>query len=86
MKTHPCRFAQAGKDILRGRMVTEIAKSPAGQRVLRECQASLDLPVNSDELSRKLVLQRFAAELDLFPYELEELLSSWTSRTRRGNG
>jgi hypothetical protein len=55
-------------------MISEIVKSPTGQRVIRECQEALDLPVNSDEISRKLVLNRFADELDLYPHELEELL------------
>jgi hypothetical protein len=75
MKLHPFRAAHVGRSILRDRMIAEIAKSPAGQRVIRECQAALDLPVNSDEISRKLVLNRFADELDLYPHELEELLA-----------
>jgi hypothetical protein len=37
-------------------------------------QEALNLPVNSDPVSRKLVMTRFAMELDLFPHELEELL------------
>lgn len=78
MKLRPFRAAHVGKHILRERMVAKIAKSPAGQRVIRECQQALNLPVNSDELSRKLVLQRFAMELDLFPDELEELLARKT--------
>ena len=74
MKLRPFRFAQAGRHVLRERIVADAAKSPAGQRVVRECQAALDLPVNSDPLSRQLVLKRFATELELFPHELEELL------------
>jgi hypothetical protein len=74
MKVHPFRFAQAGRHVLRERIVSETAKSPAGQRVVRECQEALNLPVNSDPVSRKLVMTRFAMELDLFPHELEELL------------
>jgi hypothetical protein len=74
MKVHPFRAAQVGKHILRERMVAEIAKSNAGMRVVRECQAALDLPVNSDPISRKLVLKRFSMELDLLPDELEGLL------------
>jgi hypothetical protein len=74
MKVHPFRGAQAGKDILRDRIVADAEKSPAGKRVVRECQIALDNPANSDATSRKFVLQRFATELDLFTYELEELL------------
>jgi len=74
MKLHPFRAARVGKGILRDRITAEVAKSPAGQRVLRECQATLDLPANCDEISRKLVLNRFADELGLYPHELEELL------------
>lgn len=59
-------------------MVAEVQKSANGQRVIRECQEALNLPVNSDPLSRKLVLARFANEVDLFPDELEMLLPSWT--------
>jgi hypothetical protein len=80
MKSHPFRFAQAGRHIFRERMMTEIAKSPAGQRVIRECQEALEMPVNSDELSRKLVLERFAMEVDLYSYEIEELLARGPSR------
>jgi hypothetical protein len=54
--------------------MTEILTSANGQRVLRECQETLDRPANSDEQSRKLVLRRFASELDIFTYELEDLL------------
>jgi hypothetical protein len=75
LKLHPFRFKQAGKHVLRERMVAEVAKSPAGRRVVRECQDALNLPVNSDADSRKLVLARFSNELDLFPHELEELLT-----------
>jgi hypothetical protein len=74
MKANPYRFAQAGKSELRGRMMTEILASENGQRVLRECQETLGRPANSDEQSRKLVLTRFASELDIFTYELEDLL------------
>jgi hypothetical protein len=74
MKAHPFRGAQVGKHILRERITAKIAASPAGVRVIRECQAALDLPVNSDTTSRELVLQRYATELDLYPAELEELL------------
>src|SRR5712692_535487 len=76
MKLHPFRAKQVGKHILRERMVAEIAKSPAGRRVIRECQEALDLPVKSDELSRKLVLERFAMEVDLYSRELEEAVGS----------
>jgi hypothetical protein len=55
-------------------MVAEIFASSNGQRVLRECKEALALPVNSDEQSRKLVLARFADELDILSWELEELL------------
>jgi hypothetical protein len=74
MKVNPYRFAQAGKDALRGRMMTAILASENGKRALRECQETLDRPANSDEESRKLVLTRFAIELDIFTYELEDLL------------
>jgi hypothetical protein len=75
MKLRPFRAKHVGKQILRDRMIAEVAKSPGGQRVIRECQAALNLPVNSDELSRRLVLDRFATEVDLYPYELEGLLA-----------
>ncbi len=55
-------------------MISEIFASSNGQRVLRECQTALDLPVNSDETSRQYVLTRYATELDIYPHELEELL------------
>jgi hypothetical protein len=74
MKLHPIRFKQAGKRELRGRMMTEILASDKGKRILRECQEALDRPANTDETSRKLVLARFADELDIFPFELEDLL------------
>jgi len=54
--------------------MTEILASANGQRVLHECRETLDRPANSDEQSRKLVLTRFASELDIFTYELEDLL------------
>jgi hypothetical protein len=50
---------------------------------VRECQEALDLPVNGDADSRKLVLARFAMELDLFPHELEELLVRTALATAR---
>ena len=74
MKVHPFRAAQAGRQVLRDRILAETEKSPAGIRVVRECQIALELPANSDSVSRKLVLQRYATELDIFPHELEELL------------
>jgi hypothetical protein len=74
MKLHPMRNAHVGRGVLRGRMMTEIFSSSNGQRVLRECRAALELPVNSDETSRDLVLKRFAMELDMYPSELEDLL------------
>jgi hypothetical protein len=74
MRLHPFRAAQVGKHILRERMVAEVARSAAGMRVVRECRAALGLPVNSDLISRKLVLKRFSMELDLLPDELEGLL------------
>jgi hypothetical protein len=55
-------------------MMTEIFTSANGQRVLRECQEALDKPANADEHSRRLVIQRYAAELDIFEYELADLL------------
>jgi hypothetical protein len=91
MKLHPFRAKQVGKHILRERMVAEIAKSAEGQRVVRECQAALDLPVNCDPDSHKLVLKRFAMELDLFPHELEGLLvrrtpGKATAKPAKGKG
>jgi hypothetical protein len=85
MKLHPFRAAHVGRSILRDRMISEIVKSPTGQRVIRECQEALDLPVNSDEISRKLVLNRFADELDLYPHELEELLVRTTPKEPKVN-
>ena len=32
------------------------------------------MPVNSDEESRRLVLSRYADEVDITPFELEDLL------------
>jgi hypothetical protein len=55
-------------------MMTEIFTSANGQRVLRECQEALDKPANADEYSRRLVIQRYATELDIFEYELADLL------------
>ena len=55
-------------------MMTEIFTSANGQRVLRECQETLDKPANGDEYSRRLVMQRYATELDIFEYELGDLL------------
>jgi hypothetical protein len=74
MKVHPTRNKLAGRSELRGRMMTDIFNSANGQRVLRECQETLDKPANADEHSRRLVMQRFATELDLFEYELVDLL------------
>ena len=74
MKLHPTRFHLAGRGELRGRMMTEIFTSANGQRVLRECQETLDRPVNADNYSHQLVLERFATELDIYDYELEDLL------------
>jgi hypothetical protein len=74
MKLRPTRFHLAGRSELRGRMMTEVFTSANGQRVLRECQETLDRPANADEYSRQLVMQRFAIELDIFDYELADLL------------
>jgi hypothetical protein len=74
MKPHPFRNPQAGRQELRGRMMTAILLSSNGQRVLRECKATLDLAVNSDAFSRKLVLTQYAGELDITLSELEDLL------------
>lgn len=74
MKVHPCRFAQAGKHVLRERICAAIYKSSYGQRVLRECRETLDRPANADEHSRRLVIQRYAMELDILPDEIEDLL------------
>lgn len=74
MKLHPTRFKQYTKGELRGRMMMEILASENGQRVLRECQEASDRPANYDRQSRKLVLTRFAMELDILTWELEDLL------------
>jgi hypothetical protein len=74
MKLHPTRFHLAGRNQLRGRMMTEVFASERGQRVLRQCQETLDRPANADDYSRGLVLQRFATELDIYEHELEDLL------------
>jgi hypothetical protein len=75
MKIRPFRQKQAGKHILRERILADVSKSPAGIRVIKECQAALAVPVNADETSRKLIFGRYAAELDIFPYEMEELVA-----------
>ena len=75
MKTHPFRGAQVGRNILRDRIVSAAEKSPNGQRVVAKCQATLDRPPNQDWLSRRIVIARYADELDLFPHEMESLLS-----------
>jgi len=54
--------------------MAEILSSENGKRVLRQCQEMLVKPANADGYSRHLVLQRFATELDVFDYELEDLL------------
>lgn len=74
MKLHPTRNKFAGRSELRGRMMKEIFTSERGQQVLRECQETLDRPANADDYSRQLVVQRFATELDIYEYELEDLL------------
>jgi hypothetical protein len=74
MKLHPTRNKFAGRSELRGRMMKEIFTSERGQRVLSECQETLDRPANADDYSRQLVMQRFATELDIYEYELEDLL------------
>ena len=74
MKLHPIRLKQYTKYELRGRKVTEILSSENGKRVPRQCQETLARPANADGYSRHLVLQRFATELDIFDYELEDLL------------
>ena len=74
MKLHPMRLKQYTRYELRGRKLTEILSSENGNRVLRQCQEALDRPANADGYSRHLVLLRFATELDIFYYELEDLL------------
>jgi len=74
MKLHPMRNAHVGRRVLRGRMMSEIFLSATGKRVLRECKQALNLPVNSDEVSRRYVLARYAIELDITSSELESLL------------
>lgn len=84
MKVHPTRFKQFTKDELRGRMMTEIFSSGNDQRVLRECQETLDHPANSDKQSRQMVLKRYATELDIFDYELEDLLMRLAAEEKNG--
>jgi hypothetical protein len=74
MKTHPARNNLATKSEFRDRITAAIFNSPSGRRVLEKCLEDLDKPVNSDEESRRLVLARYANELDILRYELEELL------------
>lgn len=74
MKVHPTRNKSAGKTLLRGRIMTAVFSSANGKRVIRECQEALNMPVNSDEESRRLVLSRYADEVDITPFELEDLL------------
>jgi hypothetical protein len=74
MKLHPTRLKQYIRYELRGRKMAEILSSENGKRVLRQCQEMLVKPANADGYSRHLVLQRFATELDVFDYELEDLL------------
>lgn len=74
MKLHPTRLKQYTRYELRGRKIAEIWSSENGRRVLRQCQEALGRPANADGPSRHLVLQRFAAELDIFDHELEDLL------------
>jgi hypothetical protein len=54
--------------------MSEISSSANGKRVLHECRNALDLPVNSDDVSRQYVLARYAIELDITSAELEDLL------------
>jgi hypothetical protein len=61
-------------------VLAALAKSANGRRVLRECKATLDLPINNDSFSRQLVMTRYAHELDITLLELEALL---TPRTKR---
>ena len=74
MKLHPTRLGQYSRYELRGRKITEILSSENGKWVLHQCQETLDKPANADGHSRHMVLQRFATELDMFEYELEDLL------------
>jgi hypothetical protein len=74
VKVRPTRFAQAGKNILRDRIVAEAEVSAKGRRIVKECLAALERPANQDSVSRRLVFSRYADELDLFPHELEDLL------------
>ena len=79
MKLHPTRNKHVGRDVLRGRMMTEIYASENGKRVLRECQETLDRPANCDEDSQNLVLDRFACELNIYPHELQDLLKRFAA-------
>jgi hypothetical protein len=54
--------------------MSEVFASNNGQRVIRECQETLNHPANCDEESRSLVLNRYADEVNLYPHELLELL------------
>jgi hypothetical protein len=74
MQIRPTRFHLAGKGELRDRITAEIFKSESGRRVLSECLEALERPANSDEVSRRLVMGRYADELSITWYELQELL------------
>jgi len=49
-----------------------------GKDLLRECKATLDLPIDNDSFSRQLVMTRYAQELDITLLELEALLTPRT--------
>jgi hypothetical protein len=83
MKTRPARNHLAGKRELRDRITAGIFKSESGRRVLKECLEALERPANSDEYSRRLVIARYASELSILEYELEELLVRY-SRSQAG--
>jgi hypothetical protein len=55
-------------------VLAALAKSKNGRRALRECKATLDLPINNDSFSRRLVLMRYAEQLNITLLELEDLL------------
>jgi hypothetical protein len=63
-------------------MMTEILATR--RRTLQECHETLDRPANADEDSRKLILQRYASELDIFTHELEDLLARLVGENAKG--
>jgi hypothetical protein len=55
-------------------VLAALAKTPNCRRVLCDCKATLDCPIDNDPFSRQLVLTRCAGELDIRVHELKALL------------